>query len=96
MIYVDEIRDYQQGKFSHMWTDGSIEELHNFASRLGLKRHWIHHSKGISGNFSHYDIVPSKRSLAIRYGAQYIPLRDWITKRLAEKDTPKAGDHEQP
>jgi len=82
MVYVDEIRDYgPKGKYSHMWTDGDIEELHTFAIRLGLKRTWLHESKGLSGDFHHYDVVPSKRELALKRGAVYMPLKVWITSK---------------
>ena len=82
MIYVDEIRNYgPRGIYSHMWTDGDIEELHTFASRLGLKRIWLHESKGLSGDFNHYDIVPNKRELALKRGAVFMPLKEWITNK---------------
>lgn len=82
-IYVDEIRDYgAKGKFCHMWTDGDINNLHQFAATLGLKRSWLHKSHGISGEFHHYDLVPSKRALALKHGAEYMPLKDWVVKRM--------------
>jgi len=70
MIYVDEIHDYngftnlKYKKWSHMWTDGPIEELHEFADKLGLKRSWFQNKK----RFPHYDVVPSKRAMALGMG----------------------------
>jgi hypothetical protein len=79
-IYVDEIRNYgdKLGSWSHMWTDGDESELHNFAQQLGLHREWVHFSKGAIGNFTHYDLRPSKRSLALQKGAVYKVLKEWI------------------
>jgi hypothetical protein len=82
MIYVDEIRDYgPKGKWCHMWGD-DIDELHHFARGLGLRRDWLHLSRGITGDFHHFDLRPSKRELALQRGAEYIPLRNWIKQRL--------------
>ena len=82
MIYIDEIRDYtgiinlKYKKWSHMWTDGDIEELHEFAEKLGLKRRWFQNKKRLP----HYDLVPTKRAIALRMGARFIPLREWYKK----------------
>ena len=82
MIYVDEIRDYgQKGKWCHMWAD-TEDELHSFAVILGLKRSWMHHSSGISGDFRHYDLRPSKRALALQQGAEFMPLKQYIYGRI--------------
>ncbi len=66
MIYVDEIRRYgHRGEWCHMVTDGNVSELHAMAKKMGLKKSWfqdiIHHP--------HYDLRPSKRRLAVRFGA---------------------------
>lgn len=93
-FYVDEIRDYPgKGRWSHLWTDGDMEALHLFAESLGLRRTWVHHSGGLIGDFTHYDVRPGKRALAIQFGAVEMPLRDWIKQRIelmsgmANKDT---------
>lgn len=52
-------------KWCHLFTDGYIEELHQFAEGLGLKRNWFQHHRALP----HYDIAPSKRALALRLGA---------------------------
>lgn len=51
-------------RWGHMIAD-TEEELHVMASRIGLKRDWF------QGN--HYDLVPTRRAMAIRFGA--IPLK---------------------
>lgn len=43
-----------------------LDELHEFARSIGLKREW--YQTGTSG-FPHYDLVQSKRNLAIIRGA---------------------------
>lgn len=84
MIYVDEIRNYfSKGDWCHMWTDGDESELHNFASQLNMHRNWVHRSKGISGEFVHYDLTPSKRKQALAKGAQFKPLKEWIKNNHA-------------
>lgn len=77
-VYIDEQRTYHGGpvirgrrrNWCHLGTDGDLDELHEFARRLGMKRAWF---QGEGGRFPHYDLVMSRRKLAIRLGA--IPLR---------------------
>jgi hypothetical protein len=75
MIYVDDMWKTAYGRFrgmqmSHMIAD-TLEELHEFADKLGLKREWFQDK--ISG--PHYDISLGKRRLAVIYGAKQITLR---------------------
>jgi hypothetical protein len=42
-----------------------LKELHLFASRIGLQRRWFQQGSRLK----HYDLVPSKRSLAVSLGA---------------------------
>lgn len=65
----------------HMWTDGDIEELHKFARKIGMRKTWFQAKK----RFPHYDLVYSKRSLALQNGAVYMPLRDWFQQQLEKK-----------
>lgn len=49
-------------QWCHLFADkADCPELHAFAQRLGLKRDWF--------QGDHYDIVPTKRAMAIRLGA---------------------------
>lgn len=88
MVYVDKLFTYSliqishkarhNGKqWCHLFAD-SIEELHEFAERLGLRREWFQNKK----LFPHYDLVTSKRKLAISLGAQEVDLREHIKKNL--------------
>ncbi len=68
MILVDGVTEYETTlrykSFSHMVSTVGRDELHAMADKLGLKRAWFQ-----TGSFDHYDIVPTKRALAIQHGA---------------------------
>lgn len=59
-------------KWCHMFAD-TEEELHEMAKKIGLRRDWFQ-SKSRT---PHYDLVPSKRKLAISAGAKPINAREW-------------------
>lgn len=62
-------------QWCHAWSDThNIEELVAFAARIGLKASYLQNRPG----FPHFDLIPSKRALAIRHGAVPINLRDWF------------------
>lgn len=70
MIYVDEISPclpnarWHYNYSCHLFSDNE-QELHLFASQIGLKREWFqNHNK-----LPHYDLTTGKRKLAIRFGA---------------------------
>ncbi len=56
-------------------TDTDIEELHAFAVRLGLKRAYFQDHPNIA--FRHYDLVPSKRRVAVSLGAKEVSSKEW-------------------
>lgn len=69
-VYVDDYR----GKFGrmvmcHMMAD-SIQELHEFAARLGLKRSWFQ-----DGSAPHYDVSLTKRAEALELGAVHLSIQ---------------------
>jgi hypothetical protein len=86
-IYVDELRAYGNRQWCHMATDGGVlgdlSELHDMAARVGLKVSWFQNHARVP----HYDLVTSKRQLAIRYGAVEV-----TAKELFEKCVIKAGE----
>jgi hypothetical protein len=43
MILVDELKLYtgKRIKYAHMVSTKSIEELHEFAAKIGIKRHFL-------------------------------------------------------
>ena len=48
----------------HMFAD-TLAELHAMAELIGMRRSWFQNHRLLP----HYDLVPSKRVLAIRWGA---------------------------
>lgn len=86
LIYVDELKEYDwvvRGKETascHMFADGNLEELHAFANKIGLKREWLHDSR-----HPHYDLTPSKRKLAVEFGAIEITTKEWLRNKILNK-----------
>lgn len=69
-VYVDApIWPYRGMMMCHMSAD-TLEELHEMADKLGLKRTWFQ-TKSI---MPHYDIAKGKRAQAVRLGAIEIDL----------------------
>jgi len=68
-------------KWCHMWTDGPIEDLHLFARAIGVNKRLFH----CVGGLKYYDLVPTKRALAILRGAKVLSLVVWMSKRNLEK-----------
>ena len=74
-IYVDQLqrcdpRDpmksrWKYSQYCHLWAtgDAGIEELHEFAGRLKLKRTWFR------SHIPHYDLTLRKRGEALAAGA---------------------------
>ena len=73
LVYVDSLRQYPSGHWCHMTAD-HIEELHQFAAKLGIPRRGFQ-NKGYKW---HYDLDPLRRSRAIQRGAQQITSRDMV------------------
>ena len=60
MIYVDNLKKYKRQSYCHMIAD-SIEELHEFANKIGIHRRWFHKN--------HYDLRAEERLKAVQNGA---------------------------
>ena len=73
-VYVDPLIDYgwKLGPSCHMTSD-NIEELHLMADKIGLKRSWFQMGKN---DLPHYDLVASKRKLAVSNGAVELTRRE--------------------
>ena len=91
LVYVDELREYpltaiqpsarRHGRvWCHLMAD-DIERLHAFAVRLGMRREWFQSHHNLDW-MAHYDLLPSKRALAVRWGAIEIEARTWIRQHL--------------
>ena len=61
---MDPIMRHSSGEWCHMVSDESVEVLHQFAAKIGLKRKAFH-----SVSRPHYDLRPSTRRLAVSMGA---------------------------
>lgn len=87
MIYVDTPKEYDPKRtglrfryWSHMWSStNDVTELLAFADKLGLRRDWLQDKKRKDGyRLPHFDVVPSKRDMALRYGAQKMELSEFL------------------
>jgi hypothetical protein len=77
MILVDPIMRHRSGAWCHMVSDESVEELHQFAAKIGLKRKAFQ-----SVSRPHYDLRPSKRRLAVSMGAEEVGMRDLVRRAV--------------
>jgi hypothetical protein len=87
-VYVDELFTatpriaqvrYHGMRWCHLTAD-TLDELHEFAAKLGLKREWFqgHHRNPA---FWHYDLTANKRVQAVRLGAKELTWREAAEKR---------------
>lgn len=86
-FYVDELRVYKSGKWCHLWTDGTDEELDAFAASLGGGVSKPQTAQGkLLGRFYHYDLRMTARIRAIGRGARVMQLKHWVARHItAEK-----------
>jgi len=74
--------------YCHLWSDTLNDtELHDFARRLALPRSWLQISHGVEvREFKHFDLSPSKRAQALKLGARYMPMRQWLSEQRARDE----------
>ena len=72
-VYVDDAKN-KLGRMlmSHMIAD-SLDELHEMAVRIGLRREWFQ-----STSLPHYDVSQSKRMIAVKFGAILVTRRELV------------------
>lgn len=81
-VYVDQLRAYPQSRVSHVslhWCHmlaDSLDELHDMAQRIGLKREWFQERPLLY--HCHYDLTPQSRAAAIAAGAQEVNTREFM------------------
>lgn len=63
-------------RWCHMWGDWDAE-LFEMAMKLGLKPYWVQESHALT----HFDLVPTKRTQAILYGAIGMEIAEWYRQR---------------
>eukprot|EP00747_Dinoflagellata_sp_TGD_P150320 gnl/TRDRNA2_/TRDRNA2_177097_c2_seq1.p2 gnl/TRDRNA2_/TRDRNA2_177097_c2~~gnl/TRDRNA2_/TRDRNA2_177097_c2_seq1.p2 ORF type:complete len:102 (+),score=3.88 gnl/TRDRNA2_/TRDRNA2_177097_c2_seq1:60-365(+) len=92
-VYVDNVRIPWRGKeWCHLLAD-SLEELHQFAAKIGLRRAWFQRA----ASYPHYDITVSVRTKALRLGAIAATRPEIIAsaKRLKQQLRVEATLHER-
>lgn len=78
-----------QNKWCHLISDESVEELHEFAQSIGLKRSWFQdHSR-----LPHYDVTVGMRRKAVDAGAEEITSMD--LGRLMWRNIRDGAHHEE-
>lgn len=61
-------RGHGRKAWSHLTSDLNEEELHEFATRLGMRREWF--------QGDHYDLTEGKQKQALRLGAKAVTSED--------------------
>lgn len=79
-VYIDKLKwqPHMGIKWCHLFAN-TLEELHKAATRIGLKREWFQ-----SHPYPHYDLVTSKRMLAIQNGALETTTKEWLRKQKGD------------
>lgn len=81
MVYVDEaVWEWRGRLWCHLLAD-SLEELHEFANLLDLKRSWFQGD----ARYPHYDITESKRMRAIELGAKAVDARTAVMRARSQR-----------
>ena len=70
----------------HLAAD-TLDELHEFAARLGMRRGWFQSG---NGRHPHYDLVKSRRDRAVALGALEVSGRDLVLLWRAQRDAAAA------
>jgi Protein of unknown function (DUF4031) len=78
----------------HLQAD-TVEELHAFAARIGLRREWFQSKPGRPEN-DHYALTRTGRELAIRHGAIREDRRSSARRRQAIRLTRRATGQRSP
>ena len=86
-VYVDPLltcipsSNWKWNKSCHLFAD-TVEELHVFAKRIGLKRAWFQDKNKLK----HYDLNEIRRIIAVKYGAIQVSKEEavMIWNRLKE------------
>ena len=87
-MLVDELREYPGvtlpfTHWCHLATDGAFDDLHAFASRLGLRRAWFHGD--------HYDLPPPGRERALALGAEEVATGELLARMTGPRASGPGG-----
>lgn len=86
MVYVDALTVWPNARnacFKHgsaHLTADTLDELHAFAKRIGLKRAWFQDHRVAP----HYDLSPFRHALALSLGAVLVPMREQLRRRRTD------------
>ncbi len=88
MVVVDQIvqrptkiRCFKAGS-CHLSSDvDDLEELHEFARKIGLRREWFQEHRILP----HYDLTVARRAAAIAAGAVEVDAREYAMRRRAKR-----------
>ena len=88
-VHVEPLRNYgwiMRGHNVHSchMTADTLEELHQMADKIGMKRSWFQSKKG---SLPHYDLVRSRRILAIEHVAIEITLKQFAEMIRTQRST---------
>jgi Protein of unknown function (DUF4031) len=79
----DPIWSWRHERWAHLASDASVEELHEFAGRLGLRR--------LAFQGDHYDVPASLRDRALVLGAAPVSSRELVRRLRASGLRRRAG-----
>lgn len=88
-VYIDPLaacipnRHWRWTESCHMFAD-TVEELHVFARRIGLRREWFQPD---NERLPHYDLHRNRRSLAVAHGAVQVTRRELAERLRTARET---------
>lgn len=80
-VYVDDLMtcipnpNWRWSKSCHLIAD-TVDELHVFARRIGMKRTWFQNDSRLP----HYDLNENRRRVAVKEGAIELDRREFVNK----------------
>jgi hypothetical protein len=74
-VWPTKLRIFKSGS-SHLTAD-TLDELHAFAKRIGLRREWFQEHPIMP----HYDLTPQRFAAAVALGAVVVPMRQQLRDR---------------
>lgn len=88
-VYVDRLQPtipspyWKWGESAHLIAD-TLDELHEFAQGIGLRREWFQPK-----SFPHYDLTPGRHRKALQRGAKLVDRRELVAvmRRYREAQT---------
>ncbi|CAN5387261.1 DUF4031 domain-containing protein [soil metagenome] len=84
-VLVDPLRPYPRARlpsalWCHMVSDSGLDELHELAGVIGLRRAWF--------QGDHYDLTPGGRAAAVAAGAVEVSSREVVRRMIGADGSP--------